>query len=220
MKSSTNRSLLSQTLAIALTLSIVCTQSLFAFGGAGRSSGEITVNATARSGEKPFVFLDGEPAFSGRTFFSGDSITTTATASATIDFGRLGRISMQPDSSLTLNIGQGTIAGTLNSGNVDVIAGEGVTVQIVTPDDTFTSDAASSSRFTVNVAAGTSLATAAAGIVRRSNGEALAAKQDDDDDDDDDGNIWVPIIVIGGAIGTVIIVSALDDDDEIVSPVR
>lgn len=221
MKSRSDRSVFSHLTVFVLTLAILAGQTTFvlALPEKNSSAGEITVTGTAVAGEKPFVMVNGERAFSGRTFFSNGTITTTESSSASINFGRIGRINLGPNSKLTLNVTDSSITGTLSNGNIQVANSDGVAVKIDTPKDSVTNEANAASRFTVNVVADVANVAAESGAVRYNNGNTLA-KDDDDDDDDDDGNIWIPIVVFGGTIGAVLAFSVFDDDDEIVSPVR
>lgn len=222
MKSKNDRSVYSRSIILLLALAVLTSQTLIvaAVPDRTRSTGEITVTGDLDTGEKPFVLVNGERAFSGRTFFSNGTIATTDSSTATIDFGKIGRIHLQKGSSLTLNVSDNSIVGTLSTGGLNVSNGDGVAVMIQTPGDTVTNEASSASRFTVNVTSGVASISAESGVVRYNGGRSVATRQDDDDDDDDDGNIWVPIIVIGGAIGTVLLFTAFDDDDDVVSPVR
>jgi len=220
MKSLKDRSVVSHLIVFVLTIAILTGQTMFVFAVPAMNStaGEITVTGTADAGEKPFVLVNGERSFSGRTFFSNGTITT-GSSSASINFGKIGRVNLGPDSALTLTVSETNISGVLSSGSIHVANSDGVAVKINTPDDVVTNEGNSASRFTVNVMANTSSVAAQSGAVRYNHGGTLA-KQDDDDDDDDDGMIWLPIIVFGGTIGAVLAFSVFDDDDDVVSPVR
>ena len=218
MKRKNDRSVISNLVVFVMTISLLTSQSLFVFGNSERNSGEITVSGVGAPNAKPFVLVNGEQAFSGRTFFSNGTISTTESSSASIDFGKVGRITLEPNSTLTLSVSGTQLLGTLSTGAIKVANGEGVLVKINTPDDAVANDG-TASRFAVNVVSGVSTVAAESGTVTYNNGKSVA-RQDDDDDDDDDGNIWIPIIVIGGAVGAVILFTAFDDDDEIVSPIR
>ena len=219
MKRKNDRSVISNLVVFVLTISLLTSQSLFVFGNNERNSGEITVSGAGAPGAKPFVLVNGEQAFSGRTFFSNGTISTTESSSASIDFGRVGRITLEPNSTLTLSVSGTEMLGTLSTGAIKVANGDGVSVKINTPDDAVANDGTTASRFAVNVVSGVSTVAAESGTVTYNNGKSVASRQDDDDDDDD-GNIWIPIVVIGGAVGAVILFTAFDDDDEIVSPIR
>ena len=219
MKRKNDRSVISNLVVFVLTISLLTSQSLFVLGNGERNSGEITVTGAGAPGAKPFVLVNGEQAFSGRTFFSNGTISTTESSSASIDFGKVGRITLEPNSTLTLTVSGTEMLGTLSTGAIKVANADGVSVKINTPDDAVANDGAAS-RFAVNVVSGVSTVAAETGTVTFNNGKSVASRQDDDDDDDDDGNIWIPIVVIGGAVGAVILLTAFDDDDEIVSPIR
>ena len=222
MKSSNVSSLFSRVMVLSLSLSLLSVQSVFAFAvpGSSVSAAEITVNGKKGVAERPFVVVNGQQAFSGRTFFSGGNIETTEATSATINLGKLGRIDLSPSSSFTLSFSEGRIAGTLSKGNVSVSNTDGVAVSIDTPHDSVRNEGTSSSRFTVSVADGKTRLAVENGTVRANGGLTARQDDDDDDDDDDDWKVWAWVGVIGGVIGAIIIWKALDDDDEIVSPVR
>jgi translation initiation factor 6 (eIF-6) len=111
--------------AFCLVLSIFATSTMFALA-AGNVAGEIIVSG---HGDKASVTLNGEKAFSGRTFFSSGVIATTEN-SAIINLGKLGRVSMSPNSTLSLNFTENTISGEVLSGTVKVLNNEGVTVDV------------------------------------------------------------------------------------------
>jgi hypothetical protein len=184
------------------------------------SAAEITVTGPRQDGEKPFVLVNGEQAFSGRSFFSDGSIATTETSSATFSLGKLGRIDLAPASALSLSFSDGRIAGTLSKGSITVSNMEGVAVTINTPNDSITNSGTSSSQFTVAVVDNKTGVAVEHGTVLSSDGKAISSKQNDDDDDDH-WKPWATVAVIGGIIAAAVIIIALsDDDDDTVSPVR
>jgi len=221
MNSTNERSVFSYLMVFVLTVAILAGQSMFvlAIPATGAAAGEITVTGTSTTGEKPFVLVNGDAAFTGRTFFSNGTISTPDSSSASINFGKIGRINLGPGSILTLTVSETNISGTLSAGNIRVMNGDGVGVKIDTPDDSITNEGTTAGRFTVSVADNKSSVGAEKGLVRYNKGQSTAAGQDDDDDDNH--GIWVPVIVIGGAVGAVLLYFALrDDDDDVVSPVR
>ena len=223
MTSSNFRSFFSRVVAFSLVVSFMCVQATISFASSATSvtSAELTVTGQAARGEKPYVLVNGEEAFSGRTFFSDRTVATTETTSATIRLGRLGRIELAPSSSLNLEFSEGRIAGVLTSGSVSVTSAEGVSVKIDTPDDSVTSKGNSPSKFTVAVLDGRTGVVVASGAVTNSKGSELKAQDDDDDDDDDWKTAAAWIAVIGGAVVAVVLIATLgDDDDDTVSPVR
>lgn len=109
--------------AFCLVLSIFATSTMFALA-AGNVAGEIIV-----SGENATVTLNGEKVLSGRTFFSSGVIATSDN-SAVINLGKLGRVSMSPNSILSLNFTEDSISGEVTAGQVKVLNNEGVKVNV------------------------------------------------------------------------------------------
>jgi hypothetical protein len=205
---------------LLLSLLAFQTTPAFAVSDRGLASAEILVSGPTDGGEKPFAVVNGERAFSGRTFFSDGTVSTTETSSATISLGKLGRIVLAPSSSLTLSFSEGRISGMLSKGQVSVTNTDGVAVTIDTPNDSVKNEGNSPSRFAVAVTGGQTALAVESGSVRTSNG---TVKQDDDDDDDDDDHwkAWAWVAVIAGTVTAIILITTLgDDDDDVVSPVR
>jgi hypothetical protein len=94
------------------------------------SMGELTVTGNSVDGEQPSVILNGEKAISGRTFFSSGTISTTEGTTANISLGKLGSVTVSPNSVLSLNFGNNAINGTITAGQVKVLNAEGVIVNI------------------------------------------------------------------------------------------
>lgn len=221
MNFSHNRPVWSQLVVLVSVFTLLASQTMFAFGSkASRvAAGEITVGGIAGKGEKPFVLVNGDPAFSGRTFISGGTIVTEANP-ATVDLGKLGRVILAPGSTLTLSVSETNISGTLASGNLNVSYGDGVAVMITTPNDLVKNEHSTAGSFTVGVAAEGTKVIAEKGVVRYNNGLTLAGTQDDDDDDHDhDDWTWIAIVVGGVAVAGLITYIALRDED-VASPVR
>ena len=212
----------SRFLVFSLLLSLLTYQTATAFTlpARGTAAAEIMVTGQSDAGEKPFVVVNGERAFNGRTFFSNQTISTTEKSSATINIGKLGRVELSPSSSLSLSFSEGSITGVLSQGQVNVSSVEGVAVRIETPDDAIKNDGSSASRFAVAVAGGHTGVNVAKGSVVNSSGK-VTQDDDDDDDDDDHWKAWVWTGVIVAAVVTIVLIVTLgDDDDDTVSPVR
>ena len=188
-------------LSLCLSVAILATYSMVALALPGKVAGELTVSGKNVNGESPFVLVNGETARSGRSVFSGSTITTPETASAVMNLGKFGKIELAPATSLTLTFNEKGIFGDLTSGKVTVL-GANDTVAIKTLNGK-----------TVQLAAGQSVS-------------ASGRAQQDDDDDEDSGSWWIWAIVFGAA-GTVLIWTALSDSDfqlgnggTVISPVR
>ena len=209
-----SRSVISRFIVLALAVSVLNGQALIAL--AGTSAGELTVTGQMPTNEKPYVMVNGDRAFSGRSFFSDGTIATTETTSATINLGKAGRIEVGPASVLTLSFSGETISGTLTSGTVRVSNGEGVAVKINTTNDVITNEQNAASVFSVVAGPDSTNVTAESGAVHSNNGK-VPAKQSDDDDNK---YIWIPLVVFGGAAAAILFITLANDDEEITSPVR
>ncbi len=118
--------------AACLALVIFTTSSMIVLAGTENKSlmGEITVSGNTVGGAAPSVLLNGESAFSGRTFFSNGTITTPENITSTVKLGKAGYITMSPNTTLSLSFDEKTISGTVSNGDVKVFNAEGVTVNV------------------------------------------------------------------------------------------
>ena len=191
-------------LSMCLSVAVLATYSMVALAGPGKAAGELAVSGKNVNGEAPFVFVNGEVSRSGRSVFSGSTITTSESTTAVVNLSKLGRIELAPNTALNLTFDEKGISGALTSGTVSVL-GAAENVNITTPNGK-----------TVQLAAGQSVS-------------ATGIQDDDDDDDDDDGAgaawwIWGGVF---GAAAVVILWTALSDSDinvggggTVVSPTR
>ncbi|MGA9998375.1 MAG: FecR domain-containing protein [Pyrinomonadaceae bacterium] len=109
-------------------------------------SGELSV-----SGQ---VTVNGQNAISGATVFSDSTVTTAKGSSAVVSLGKLGRVELQPDSSLKLAFNETSINGMLDAGRVRVSTPAGVSVNITTKDGTVVADGSQATAFTVDTECG------------------------------------------------------------------
>ncbi len=124
--------------AACLAMMIFTTSSMIALAGVEKKSlmGEITVSGQDTNGNAPSVLLNGESAFTGRTFFSNGTITTPEAVTSTVKLGKLGYVALSPNTTLTLSFDEKTISGTLSAGRAKVFNAEGVDVKIQNLADT------------------------------------------------------------------------------------
>ena len=131
MKINKKESWLRNVAAFCLMVTVFVSSSMIALAKPGSSlAGEIIVSGHNTSGVEPLVMLNGERAFSGRTFFDSGVVTTSETASATVKLGKLGYINLAPNSAMSLSFSENTISGKVISGDVQVFNNEGVTVNV------------------------------------------------------------------------------------------
>lgn len=177
--------------AACLALTVFTSSSMIALAGTENKSlmGEITVSG---EGSTPSVLLNGENAFTGRTFFSNGTITTPEAVTSTVKLGKLGYVTLAPNTTLTLSFDEKTISGTLSAGNAKVFNADGVDVKIQDLNNS---------------------ATAVAPISKA---------QDDDDDGIFSNSAVGPVLVFGGIVAAAIILVVVndDDDDDTISTVR
>jgi len=198
---------------LGLLVSLFVSSSMVALANGNALSGEITVSGNSVDGMQPSVSLNGEKALSGRTFFTSGTISTPEGSSATIDLGKLGRVSMSPNSSLSLNLSDNKISGDLAAGQIRVLNNEGVAVNIRTNDNAVTNDS-QAGNFTVDVTSGSTSAESEAGNVSMAKGEPAAAKMTKKQG-------WITFGVIAAIVGgALIIYYGFIRDDKVVSPAR
>jgi len=112
-------------------VTVFVSTSMIALAKPGTSlAGEIIVSGHNTNGVEPSVMLNGERAYSGRTFFNAGEITTSENATATIKLGKLGYLNLAPNSVLSLDFTENSISGRLTAGDVKVFNSEGVAVNI------------------------------------------------------------------------------------------
>lgn len=187
-------------LSMCLGVAVLATYSMVALAGPGKAAGELAVSGKAVNGEAPFVFVNGEVARSGRSVFSGSTITTSDSTNAVINLSKLGKIELAPNTVLNLTFDDNGIFADLTSGTVSVLgAAENVNIRTLNGK-------------TVQLAAGQSV--------------SASGRQDDDDDDDGSGAWWIWGGVFVGA-AAVILWTALNDQDiqigsggTVISPTR
>ncbi|MCY7376455.1 MAG: hypothetical protein LH472_10845 [Pyrinomonadaceae bacterium] len=177
--------------AACLAMVIFTTSSMIALAGTENKSlmGEITVSGNKTNS---FVLLNGESAFTGRTFFSNGTIATPENVTSTVKLGKAGYITMSPNTTLSLSFDEKTISGTVSAGNIEVFNADGVEVNIKNADNS-------------NVS-----------VVPMNN-----ARQDDDDGVFGGNSAVGPVIVFGAIVAAAIILVAVNNDDNnVVSPIR
>lgn len=213
MKKSTTPLNLHNLISLCLIVAIFMTTSMVALAAPGRAlTGEIIISGTD-NGSESAVTLNDEPISSGRTFMSSGTIATSATRSATVNFGKMGFVTLSPGSTISLTVVENNITGNLSAGDIRVLGNEGVAVSIQTADNVVTKDPASAASFSVSVRSGKTVAAAERGNVAMDSGNTPVAAQTTADDDDRD---WLPILIYIGIVSvavTYILIKNNRDDD-------
>jgi hypothetical protein len=188
-------------LSMCLCVAILATYSMVALASPGKAAGELAVSGKIVNGEAPFVFVNGEVARSGRSVFSGSTITTSE-STAVLNLSKLGKIELAPNTALNLTFDEKGIFGELTSGTVSVLgAAQNVNIKMLNGK-------------TVQLAAGQSVS-------------ASGLKDDKDDDDDDGGAAWWIWGGVFAGAAAIILWTALNDQDinvgsngTVISPTR
>ena len=227
MKKNTYLNLLRNITTACLALVMFIASSTIVLASEDKKSlmGQLTVSGKGANGDGPSVLLNGERAFTGRTFFSSGSFVTSEDTTATVKLGKAGYISLAPNSTLSLNFDEKVISGVLSAGQIKVFNAEGVEVKIQTPEGVLSNKSNDSTNFTVDVQAGAMKATVESGSVVLNNGTSVVpvggAQTTDDDGNSPVGPLLVYIGIVAAAVILVVLHNRDDDDNRpIISPVR
>jgi len=96
------------------------------------------------------VTVDGQKVTSGGTFFSDSTIVTGTDSRVVLSLGKLGRVELLPNSSLSLTLADNGITGTMNSGRSRVSTPAGVAVNIATKDGAINIDGSEATSVDIN----------------------------------------------------------------------
>lgn len=176
-------------LSACLLVATIATYSMVALANAPKVVGELSVSGQTLNGETPFVKVNGEAAQTGRSIFSSSTIATPENVGAIVNLGKLGKIELAPDTTLTLSFDDSAISGDLLAGRVTVL-NSSEAVSIKTLDGTV-----------AKLNAGNSVA-------------ANNAKDDDDAGASDGGKAWIAwAAILGGAAVGLIFAATTDNND-------
>lgn len=184
-------------LSLCLSVAILATYSMVALANSGKIAGELTITGQNNAS----VTVNGDAAKSGRSIFSSSTITTPEGANAVIDLGKLGKLSLAPNTTASLSFDDKGISGDLAAGKLTVLGASNAVVVKTLNGKTLLLNAGES---------------------------ALASGQSKDDDNDDDGGAaWWPFAAIFGGAAVAILWAATRDghadlggSGTVVSPIR
>ena len=151
------KNILRKSVTSATMVAVWCVYSMVAFAMPKDVSGEITVTGQ--------VTVNGQPAVSNSTILSGAVITTGSGSSAVVSMGKLGRVEVQSDSSLTLNFSDSGIVAMLDSGRARISSSPGVATTLTTKNATFIGDSGQANNFVVEAECSHSHVDTTTGIV-------------------------------------------------------
>ncbi len=153
-----SKSLSRKSVAAFVSVAVLSVYSMIALAtpGARVPSGELSV-----SGQ---VTVNGQKAISGGTFFSDSAIVTSEMSNALVSISKLGRVELDPKSSMTLSFNDKSILGMLDSGVAHISTLAGISVNLATKEGTVVLDGSQPASFTVNVADGKTEVTTHTGV--------------------------------------------------------
>ncbi|HEX8370464.1 MAG TPA: hypothetical protein VF604_18100 [Pyrinomonadaceae bacterium] len=173
-------------LSLCLVVAVYATYSMVGLASPDKLVGELTVSGKAVNGEIPVVKVNGEAAQSGRAIFSSSTITTSESSSAIINLGKIGKIELAPNTTISVSFNENGLNGDLAAGKVTALSADNVSIK--TPNGK---------------------------VTKLSAGESVMAAQQTDDDDDNDGGAawWIFALILGGAAAAVVIAATTDNND-------
>ena len=126
----------------SLTLVAVwCVYSMVAFAMPKDVAGDITV-----SGQ---VTVNGQPAVSNSTILSGAAITTADNSNAIVSLGKLGRVEIQSNTSMTLRFSDSGIIAMVDLGKVRISSSAGTASTVTTKNATFIGDSGQANNYLI-----------------------------------------------------------------------
>ncbi|HEV7701054.1 MAG TPA: hypothetical protein VGO43_12555 [Pyrinomonadaceae bacterium] len=137
------KNILRRTVTLTVLATVWCVYSMAAFAMPIDTAAEIAVTGQ--------VTVNGQAAVSNATVLSGAVITTGANSSAIVSLGKLGRVEMGADSSMTLNFGSNNVVAMVDAGRVRISSSSGVAVTATTKSATFIANAADANNFALEV---------------------------------------------------------------------
>lgn len=137
------KKMLRKSVTLTTLAAVWCVYSMVAFAIPVDSAAEITV-----SGQ---VTVNGQQAVSNATVLSGSVISTGSNSSAVVSLGKLGRVEISSDSSITLNFGTNNIIAIVDSGKVRISTSAGTATTATTKNATFIADTSMANNFALEV---------------------------------------------------------------------
>lgn len=161
------KNIIRKSVTTATLVAVWCVYSMVAVALPQDVKGEITVTGQ--------VTVNGQAAVSGATIMSDSMIATAKGSSAVVSLGKLGRVEVQPETTMTLKFSDGSIIAMLDSGRVRISSSSGVASTVTTKNATFTGDMGQANNYVVEAECSHSHVDATSGLVTMR--EAANSKQ-------------------------------------------
>ncbi|MDQ3179425.1 MAG: hypothetical protein M3Q33_02775 [Acidobacteriota bacterium] len=120
-------------LSMCLVVAMIATYSMVTLANSEKVVAELSISGNNINGQSPLVKVNGETVQSGRSLFSSSTVATPENASAIINFGKVGKIELAPNTTLALSFDKDSINGDLLNGRVTVLSAA-ANVNITTTD--------------------------------------------------------------------------------------
>ena len=134
-----------------------CVFSMVALAVPTELSGVVTITGQ--------VSVNGQTAVSNSTIMSGATVTTAKGANAVVSLGKLGRIEIQEDSTLSLRFSDSGVNVMLDAGTVRISSASDIGSTVITSNATFVGDAGQPDNFVVTVECAQSYLDTTSGVV-------------------------------------------------------
>lgn len=120
-------------LSMCLVVAMIATYSMVTLANSEKVVAELSISGNNINEQSPLVKVNGEGVQSGRSIFSSSTVATPENASAIINFGKVGKIELAPNTTLALSFDKDSINGDLLNGRVTVLSAA-ANVNITTTD--------------------------------------------------------------------------------------
>lgn len=218
----------SKALSLCLVIATITTYSMVALANTNKVVGEILLSDNASS-----VTVNGQSIQSGNSIFSSSTIVTPTDNNAVVSLGKLGKVKLDNQSTVTLSFDSNNVTSTLVNGKLTVMSSSDKASNIINIGELGSLKLAPNSSLTLvfdgkNIAgdlmAGEVMAlstsktinikTVNGEVSKLNTGETVKAVQDDDDDDDAGaGETLLYTLLLVGAGGLIIYALTRGDDD-------
>lgn len=116
-----NKFWIKKIISMCLTVVLIATYSMTTAASSEKIAGEVLVSGKTVFGQKLFVKINGENAQSGRSLFTGSTISTPENTNAIVNLGKAGTVELSPNTIINLTFNENDITGNLSAGRITVL---------------------------------------------------------------------------------------------------